>query len=168
MSSLCVIRCNTVLVLIIISPWACSSVQSPTRGAFGSVGEVLEAAWPRCAPSFPLHRVPGTACTSGKPSLTTRLPAQPTPCLNRAGGCHVMPNTQTHKKGRRARPKTMRARTHAHRRTPHKADSCWVQHMFGRCCRGECVKPNLESLLQFWETSQMQTWQLVLQRPWDH
>lgn len=93
MASLCVILCNTVLVLIIISPWACSGVQSPTRGAFGSVGEVLEAAWPRCAPSFPLHRVPGTACTTGKPSLTMRLPAQPTPCLNRAGGCHVMLNT---------------------------------------------------------------------------
>ena len=93
MASLRVILCNTVLVLIIISPWACSGVQSPTRGAFGSVGEVLEAAWPRCAPSFPLRRVPGTACTSGKPSLTMRLPAQPTPCLNRAGGCHVMPNT---------------------------------------------------------------------------
>lgn len=93
MASRCVILCNTVLVLIIISPWACSGVQSATRGAFGSVGEVLEAAWPRCAPSFPLHRVPGTACTAGKPSLTTRLPAQPTPCLNRAGGCHVMLNT---------------------------------------------------------------------------
>lgn len=93
MASLCAIMCNTVLVLIIISPWACSGVQSPTRGAFGSVGEVLEAAWPCCAPSFPLRRVPGTACTTGKPSLTTRLPAQPTPCLNRAGGCHVMPNT---------------------------------------------------------------------------
>lgn len=93
MASLRVILCNTVLVLIIISPWACSGVQSPTRGAFGSVGEVLEAAWPRCAPSFPHRRVPGTACTSGKPSLTMRLPAQPTPCLNRAGGCHVMPNT---------------------------------------------------------------------------
>lgn len=88
-----VIPCNTVLVLIIISPRACSGVQRATRGAFGSVGEVLEAAWPRCAPSFPLHGVPGTACTAGKPSLTTRLPAQPTPCLNRAGGCHVMLNT---------------------------------------------------------------------------
>ncbi|CAB1429569.1 unnamed protein product [Pleuronectes platessa] len=82
-----------VSVLIIIAPWACSGDQSPTRGAFGSVGEVLEAAWPRCAPSFPLHRVPGTACTTVMPSLTTRLPAQPTPCLNRAGGCRVMPNT---------------------------------------------------------------------------
>jgi len=92
-ASLRVILCSTVLVFIIISPWACSGVQSPTRGAFGSVGEVVEAAWPRCAPSFPLRRVPGTACTSGKPSLTTRLPAQPTPCWKRAGGCHVMPNT---------------------------------------------------------------------------
>ena len=97
MASRCVILCNTVSVLIIISPWACSGVQSPTRGAFGSVGEVLEAAWPCCAPSFPLCGVPGTACTSGKPSLTMKLLAQPTPCLNRAGGCHVMPNTQAEK-----------------------------------------------------------------------
>lgn len=109
MASLRVILCNTVLVLIIISPWACSGVQSPTRGAFGSVGEVLEAAWPRCAPSFPLRRVPGTACTSGKPSLTTRLPAQPTPCLNRAGGCHVMPNTHMQE-----RPTRSHKHTHTH------------------------------------------------------
>lgn len=52
-ASLRVILCNTVLVFIIISPRAFSGVQSPTRGAFGSVGEVSEAAWPRCAPSFP-------------------------------------------------------------------------------------------------------------------
>lgn len=138
MASLRVILCNTVLVLIIISPWACSGVQSPTRGAFGSVGEVLEAAWPRCAPSFPLRRVPGTACTSGKPSLTMRLPAQPTPCLNRAGGCHVMPNTHM-QEGLLAHTN---ARTYTHL---HKADSWWVRHMFGRCSGGEseCVESNL-------------------------
>lgn len=106
-----VILCSTVSVLIIISPWACSGVRSPTRGAFGSVGEVLEAAWPRCAPSFPLRRVPGTACTSGKPSLTTELPAQPTPCLNRAGGCHVMPITHM-QEGPSRRHKYTHADTH--------------------------------------------------------
>lgn len=137
MASLRVILWNTDSVLIIISPWACSGVQSPTRGAFGSVGEVLEAAWPRCAPSFPLRRVPGTACTSGKPSLTMRLPAQPTPCLNRAGGCHVMPNTHMQEG-----PPS--AHTHLH-----KAGSWWVRHMFGRCCRGECAEPYLEHLLRF-------------------
>lgn len=144
MASLHVILCNTVLVLIIISRWACSGVQSPTRGAFGSVGEVLEEAWPCCAPSFPLRRVPGTACTSGKPSLTMRLPAQTTPCLNRAGGCHVMPNTHTCRK----------AYLHTHSRTYthlHKADPWWVWHMFGRCCESEseCVKSNLTEFLQF-------------------
>lgn len=93
MLSLGAILCSAVSVLIIIARWACSAVGSPTRGAFGTVGEVLQAAWPRCVPSFPLRGVPGTACTSGKPSLTMRLPAQPTPCLNRAGGRHV---THTH------------------------------------------------------------------------
>lgn len=122
MASLCAIMCNTVLVLIIISPWACSGVQSPTRGAFGSVGEVLEAAWPCCAPSFPLRRVPGTACTTGKPSLTTRLPAQPTPCLNRAGGCHVMPNT--HMQGRPTREHKHRDTHFFTRPTPGGFDTC--------------------------------------------
>lgn len=59
-----------------------------------------ERCWRRPGPAVllpsPLHRVPGTACTTGKPSLTMRLPAQPTPCLNRAGGCHVMLNTHMH------------------------------------------------------------------------
>jgi len=111
--------CDPVLALIIISPRACSGVQSPTRGAFGSVGEVLEAAWPRCAPSFPLHRVPGTACTTGKPSLTMRLPAQPTPCLNRAGGCHVMLNTHV-QEGKLAHMKTHIST----RQTPGGFDTC--------------------------------------------
>lgn len=118
MSSLGAISSYAVSVLISISRWACSAVRSPTRGAFGTVGEVLQAAWPRCAPSFPLSGVPGTACTSGEPSLTMRLPAQPTPCLNRAGGRHVIP--------------------HSHKNpTRHQAASRWVRHMFGRCSRGE-------------------------------
>lgn len=116
-SSLGAIPCSTVSVFIIISRWACSAARSPTRGAFGTVGEVLQAAWPRCVPSFPLRGVPGTACTSGKPSLTMRHPAQPTPCLNRAGGRRVIPNTHTHTRARTFMQCMHKNHTHTHTHT---------------------------------------------------
>lgn len=126
MSSLGAISCSTVSVLIIISHWACSAVRSPTRGAFGTMGEVFQAAWPRCVPSFPLRGVPGTACTSGKPSLTMRLPAQPTSCLNRAGGRHVIPNAHTRTHSCTVRTKTKQTHTHTHttRQTPGGSNIC--------------------------------------------
>lgn len=145
---------HTVLVLIINSPRACSGVQSPTRGAFGSVGEVLEAAWPRCAPSFPLHGVPGTACTTGKPSLTMRLLTQPTSCLNRAGGCHVMLITHV-QEGQLFH--TQRKHTHTCR---HTHTFPWDRLLEGLTHVRKMLQKRewrCEGSLRRWETSQTET-----------
>lgn len=74
MSSLCVIPCSTDLAShyhLSLGLFWCSE---PHQRGLWLGGRGVGGGLARCAPSFPLRGVPGTACTGGKPSLTTRPP----------------------------------------------------------------------------------------------
>lgn len=74
MPSLCVIPCNTDLASHYHFSLGLFWCSEPHQRGLWLGGRGVGGGLARCAPSFPLRGVPGTACTGGKPSLTTRLP----------------------------------------------------------------------------------------------
>lgn len=144
MSSLCVIPCNTDLASHYHFSLGLFWCSEPHQRGLWLGGRGVGGGLARCAPSFPLRGVPGTACTSGKPSLTTRLPRTANAVFEQGRG---LPRHAEHT--RRHAGKGLHAHTnrraHTLRLTPVEFNTCLED-------AAESVEPNLESVLQCRET----------------